>query len=132
MHDVGVAFVNGTRSVDPGQARLCLHEQVPFGVGHSIDDIRLDSIATIGKDREAFQHLPRSDGAGTQGRRQERRMVFGVKAKTRQIFLDIEGIDGLHYANRYQVLRFLQCRSQRHRTVKTAVIVTRFPKLAAR
>jgi len=75
--------------------------------------------------------LPGRDIAGAEGECQVGRILVLVETEATDIVLRVVGIDRADQADRHHVFRFCQRRPQRHGAVVLAVIVFRFPCLAA-
>ena len=95
VHQVGVARVNGLQRLVPGDHRLGLRQHLILAVTDFTDDIGLNPIASIGKNRVGGDHLPGGDRTGTERHGQVGRVLVGVKAETGGVVLDEMHTTGL-------------------------------------
>ena len=109
-----------------------MRQDIAIAIGHLGDQVGVDLVAAVGEHGVGARHLQRCHVAGAQGQGQVRRVLVRVKAETRRVFLAILGADLVQDADGNHVLRFHQALAHGHRAIVFAVVVFRFPRLAAR
>jgi len=101
-------------------------------IGDLADQLRLNQIPAVGKDRITGGHLHWGDRASAQGQREVGRVSLGVKAKPGDPVLGALGAHHFQDLNRDHVFGHRQSAAQRHGARKLAVVVLRLPRLPAR
>ena len=96
-------------------------------VDNLADEIGVDAIAPVGKDRVGACHLPWCYRAGPERHCQIRRMILGGKTEARDVILCVADPDRLQNADGNHVLRLGQCGTQPDRALVFAIEIMRLP-----
>ena len=131
VHDERVAGVDDPQRLVARMLRIGNPQVIAAIVDDALNVVRLDQIAAVGKHRIRARHLPERDRARAQRHGEVRGMLFGLEAEAGDVVLRVLGPDRLQDPDRHHVLRFGQRRAHAHGAFVLAVVVLRFPALAA-
>ena len=130
MHHKGVALVDGADGLVARLGVVDGYEHFVVDVRDLIDEIGLDAVAAVGKNREGRGHFPGRGRARPERRGELRGRAGRIKAEFFDVFLRVARADGLHDADRDEVLGLAQGHGQAHRAVELVVVVARLPEFS--